>query len=271
MAIQGSRPNNKIILIAGIICAVLAFAGVLFLLRQGSSSTSTSPAVVAKTPIKAGTPITADQVEVTQLPADRLPADVAVDTSTVTGHQLTVDVTPNTPITNSIMVASSDNGGGTSTGGTTAPSVGRVIVDKGQVALAIPSSATPVGTGLTGLSSDLLSVGNYIQAGDHVDILIDTGDGHVRYGFQDVTILKVGTSGSAATAVPTVYIVELPRAQAEVLTYLVTHNNVGNPALIKYVLRSRTDTGYLDAGQPNIPNKQDVSVTAGTLNQLFPH
>ena len=46
----------------------------------------------------------------------------------------------------------------------------------------------------------LVSAAGYILPGDHIDILVQSIDGTVgiRYTFQDLIVLRVGTSGASA-------------------------------------------------------------------------
>ncbi|MBV8445114.1 MAG: hypothetical protein JOZ92_04280, partial [Candidatus Dormibacteraeota bacterium] len=169
---------------------------------------------------------------------------------------------------------------------------------KGYVALAIPAvPATPPastsGTQLNtfGLSGDLATVGYWIQPGDHIDILVDPGNNGVRYSFQDLVVLRVGTAG-AANGTPTVLIVEAPRAQAELLTALVTLRGItkdasGNvtpgPYVIKYVIRPQSEWGklaadnssytpnYESSGNGSLPSVNDPTVSTQTLQSLFGH
>jgi Flp pilus assembly protein CpaB len=129
-------------------------------------------------------------------------------------------------------------------------------------------------------SPDVVSVGQWIQPEDHIDMIIDTGNGSVRYGFQDVRVLKVGdySASAAGGSGSTVFIVELPRAQAEEMAYLIANKSSigGGPHIISYVLRGTKDKGktsganYLDDADPNVPAKKDAPVNAQTFNALFP-
>jgi hypothetical protein len=171
---------------------------------------------------------------------------------------------------------------------------------KGYVALAIPAipatppaaagSSCPVQLNSFGLAGDQASAGYYIQPGDHIDVLIDPGNGGIRYSFQDLIVLRVGTSGTTSSGTPTVYIVEVPRSQAELLTALVTLRGIqkqangcitAGPFPVKYVLRPQAEWGklapdnssykpnYEDAtgGQP--PAVNDPTVSPQTLQSLF--
>jgi hypothetical protein len=302
VAIQPNKPNSRVFLLLGVVLAALAFGGVLFALNQGKSSANTVSAVVAKTDISAGTPITADLVTTTQLPPAAAPVDIFHDPSQVVGKITSASVKANTPLVPALFSApatTQTNANGTTT--TLGPSLEYSIV-KGYVALAIPAAvpAPPTSTGGNncpqlnnfGLSAEQVAAGFYIQPGDHIDILVDPGNSGIRYSFQDLPVLRVGASGSAAAGAANVYIVEVPRNQAELLTELVTLRSVlkdaqgcviPGPFAVKYVLRPQAEWGkmapdgsgytpnYQDAGNVPVPNKADTTVTPGSLDSLFGH
>ena len=300
MAIQPNKPNSRVFLLLGVVLAALAFGGVLFALNQGKASGNTVTAVVAKTDLGAGTPITADLVTVTQIPPAAAPVDIFHDPSQVVGKVTTASVKQNTPLVPAFFAAAATVTTGAN-GTTTVNQSLEASIVKGYVALAIPAAlpAPPAGTtpnspqlNTFGLNAEQVSAGFYIQPGDHIDILIDPGNGGVRYSFQDIPVLRVGTSGTAAGGAANVYIVEVPRNQAELLTSLVTlravekdssGNIIPGPFAIKYVLRPTTEWGkmapdnskydpnYEDAGTTSIPSKSDSTVTPGSLDQLFGH
>lgn len=286
-----SKPNNRAILLIGIVCAALAFGGVIYLLRQGGNNGPTSQVLVAKSDIQAGALLTPDSVKVASLPTDAIPADAIQDPAAVSGKIAVNRISTNTPMVPSLFQGSATTGKGPGSAGTSPASStsGRIAVDKGHVALAIP--AVLAKDEFT--AGDLLSVGYYIQPGDHIDILIDPGQpsgapAGVRYSFQDVLVLRVGTgtgaaapaaaSGSTAapvaTAAPTVYIVELPRGQAEELTAILTKRVP--QTLVKYVLRPQEEYGkpgapnYQDSTGAAPATKQDPTATGDSLGKLFP-
>ena len=276
MAIQATKPNNRVFLLLGIILAALAFGGVLFALRQQGGSTSSI--VVAKKTIAAGTTLTSDLVTTVSEPSSAAPTDAYTVTTAVVGKTSTVTIGANDPIVPAFFAAqplAAQSSTGTGTAGTVPVSLEGAIT-KGYVALAIPSSGT--GTGATG---DLTAAGYYILPGDHIDILIDpgtTGSAGVRFSFQDVPVLRVGVAGSAGA--PSVYMVEVPRSQSELLTALIT--NKGPQTIVKYVLRPQSEWGKVapdnssytpnyedNTAGPQVPSAKDTTVNAGTLNRLF--
>jgi len=264
------------------VLAALAFGGVLFALRSASGGT-TKAVIVAKTPITAGSQITADQVTTAQIPETAAAADAFQSVQAVVGKTINATVSANTQMVPALFAAATLPGpASAASNGQAAPPVSlSQIVTKGYVALAIPAA----GNG-PGLTADLMSVGFYIQTGDHIDILIDPANSGVRYSFQDVPVLRSGDNGSAAGAAVTSYIVEVPRSQAELLTELFTLrgqacSQTPNPCpiAVKYVLRPQSEWGkltatsydpnYEAAAGPAVPKPQDTTVTPSTLNSIF--
>ncbi len=253
MAIPGSRPNNRFILIIGIVCAAIAFVGVLYLLKN-SGSGPTRSVLVFKADLAAGTSITADNLTSVDLPETALPANAISDTSQVIGKQVVNNVQANTPVVPALLVAPGQGVAGTAAGG-------RLDITAGYVAVSIPSSVAfppPVQNypwQLNGGGGDLYAVDFYIQPEDHIDILIASQPAsgpEIRYSFQDVRVLKAGTSGTAAGAAPASFVVELPRAQAELLTQLVVvgcntsvqgTSACKSPVTAKLALRPRCEYG----------------------------
>lgn len=300
MAIQASKPNNKVFLLLGIVLAALAFGGVLFALRQSNGAAgATVGIVVTSKPVAAGTTLTGDMVNTSQVPTSAVPADAYTAASSVVGKTATVAIAQNTPLVPAFFgTAPITSATTTSTGnGGASPSV-ETQITKGYVALAIPAAPTAPPDGSTGwqantigLSGDLASAGYYIQQGDHIDILIDPGNSAVRYSFQDLPVLRVGTSG-ASSATPTVYVVEVPRSQAELLTELVTLRGIvkdtpnsikPGPYVVKYVLRPVSEWGkmapdgssytpnYESTSGPSVPSTSDNESTVNGINALFGH
>ncbi len=286
MAIQSNKPNNRVFLLLGVVLAALAFGGVLFALRQ-SGGGATKTVVVAKASIAAGSPITADQITTAPVPESAAAADAYVDPTVVVGKTINATVSANTQMVPALFAAAALPGPAAAAGPNgqaTAPISLSQIVTKGYVAMAIPAS----GLG-NGLAANQMSVGFYIQTGDHIDILVDpNGSTGVRYSFQDVPVLRVGDSGSAASAAVTSYVVEVPRNQAEILTELFLQrgkdcaaNPPACPTAIKYVLRPQSEWGkltattyapnYEAAAGPAMPKPQDTTVTPSVLNSLFGH
>lgn len=286
MAVQPPKSKNRVILLIGVACAALAAVLVVFLLQRGNTTGPTRTVLVAKTDIEAGTVVTQDALKANDLPEGTVPGDVVTDPGQVNGKIAAIRIAANTPITLSQFQGAESKAPGASTATVPASTSGGRItgITKGYVAMAIPAALSNADYA----AGDLLSVGYYIQPGDHIDILIDPGSSPpgIRYSFQDVVVLRAGTATGATTssaspnsapatsAVPTVYVVELPRAQAEVLTAILSHR--GPQSLVKYVLRPQSEYGqpgspaYEDSGNPAVPGKQDQTMNGDTLSRIFP-
>ena len=104
-----------------------------------------------------------------------------------------------------------------------------------------------------------------------------TGTLGLRYTFQDLVVLRVGSSGTTGTASPDVLIVEVPRAQAPLLTGLIIGD--GHEFIVKYVLRPESEWGKVSAtdntpnyeptGAVDIPVVKQTIVGPSTLDSLF--
>lgn len=253
MAIQSNRPQNRIMLLGGVVLALIAGGLAFFALKGGGGGGGpTVSIIVAKQQIQAGSVLTSDNLQAADVPADEAPQD-AVQSLTDAQNQTTpIDLFPNTPITKSLISAGQSHGNiqqGT-----------HLNITKGYVAFAIPVKGTTPDT-----APELVTIGYYIHPEDHIDILIDAGgksptDHAVRFAFQDVRVLAVGgaatpsqaapASGAATTTAPafgpitaSYYVVELPRNQAEILTALITGRGGNNQGVIKYVLRPFDEYG----------------------------
>jgi Flp pilus assembly protein CpaB len=275
VAIQPTKPQNRVFLLVGIALAAAAALAVLFAISRSGSNVPTANVVVAKSTISAGTSITADMLTTNALAQGSFPADVYTDPTQVVGKIAPVTLSQNTPLYQSLFVITT-----TSVPGQPGVAVAHLDITKGYVALAIPAAST----GSVGVSGELESVGFYIQPEDHIDILVDPGiptQPGVRYAFQDVRVLRVGASGAAAGAV-TSYVIELPRGQAEIMTALTT-GRTGGQTVLKFVLRPQDEWGKRDGangfdkpvyessvGAP-LTLGSDSTVTANSLNALFAH
>ena len=280
MAIQANKPNSRIFLLLGVVLAAAAAVAVLLLVRSNAPANEVN-VVVSDTSIPAGTTLTPAMVIVTQVPISAKPGDAYTDPVAVVGKMTQVALADNTPIvpgffsTPALSITSSGTG-------TTITDVESQIT-KGYVALAIPANAA-LPTTLTTLQQNnftgpLVSAGDYILPGDHIDILVQstTGTLGVRYTFQDLIVLRVGNSGSAANAAPDTLLVEVPRAQAPLLSALIIGD--GHEFVVKYVLRPESEWGkltatgytpnYENAGDPSIPVVKQTIVTPSTLDSLF--
>lgn len=273
MATEVKQRNNRVIVLVGVVIALVAFGLSLYISHNGSNNSastgSTIPVAVAATDLVQGSQITPGSISIVQYQPDQVPAGSSPNGASLVNQFLAVGVSKNTPLTSNLMVPSASAAQGA------ALTVQPLAISKGYVAMAIPAN----GGGGAGNppSPDMVSVGYWIQPGDHIDIIEDTGNGAIRYAFQDVPVLKVGDQGSAAGGTPTVYVVEVPRAQAEELAYLISNKTdlnggANGPHIVAYVLRGVQDkgAGYLNDATPNLPPVQDAPVTPQTFNSLFP-
>jgi hypothetical protein len=280
VAIQANKPNSRIFLLLGVVLAAAAAVAVLLLVRSNAPANEVS-VVVSDASIPAGTTLTPAMVVVTQVPSAAKPGDAYTDPVAVVGKVTQVALANNTPLvpgffsTPALSITSSGTG-------TTVTDV-ETQITKGYVAVAIPTNAS-VPTTITSLQQNnfngpLVSDAYYILPGDHIDVLVQstTGTLGVRYTFQDLIVLRVGDSGSAATAAPDVLLVEVPRAEAPLLAGLMVGD--GHEFVVKYVLRPESEWGkltatgytpnYENAGSPDIPSVKQTIVTPSTLDSLF--
>ena len=280
MAIQANKPNSRIFLLLGVVLAAAAAVAVLLLVRSNAPANEVN-VVVSDTSIPAGTTLTPAMVIVTQVPVSAKPGDAYTDPVAVVGKVTQVALADNTPIVPGFFSTPALSITSSGTGATITDVESQIT--KGYVALAIPANAA-LPTTLTTLQQNnftgpLVSAGDYILPGDHIDILVQstTGTLGVRYTFQDLIVLRVGDSGSAANAAPDALLVEVPRAQAPLLSALIIGD--GHEFVVKYVLRPESEWGkltatsytpnYENAGDPSIPVVKQTIVTPSTLDSLF--
>jgi Flp pilus assembly protein CpaB len=290
VALPSNKPQNRVLLLGGIVFALLA-GFVVFLAVQRSTgtpaqgTTSTDEVVVAAATIATGEKITASELTTHAYPTNIVPVGYLSLESQAIGKIAAVTITAGTPITSELLT--------TTPGSVTVPIPGNQLdIAPGDVALAIPASGST-----SDESTALMTVGYYIQAGDHIDILVDDGgpdatSNDVSYGFQDVPVLAVGgqttstaspaasPAAAAAPAAPTYLVIELPRAQAEIMTALLTarfaSSATGNPpTVLKYVLRPISEYGtpaspkYESASGPALTDPGDNPVTPQSLSSQF--
>lgn len=288
MAIQASKPNGRVFLLLGVVLAALAFGGVLFALKQ-SSGADNATVIVTKANLAAGTTITSDLVTTAAVPTAAQPGDAYQTVAAVLGKTTTVAVAANTPLVPAFFNATPLSAATTTTANGAPVSV-ETQITKGFVAVAIPTATSVPPTDGTipalqqsNLSADLVSAGFYIQPGDHIDILVDTGTQNpgTRFAFQDVPVLRVGASSSTSGGAPSLLLVEVPRSQAALLTQLVTAP--GNPFVVKYVLRPQSEWGklapdnssyapnYESGAGPTVPTPSETTTSPGDIESLFGH
>jgi Flp pilus assembly protein CpaB len=281
VAIQANKPNSRVFLLLGIVLAAAAAIAVLLLVRSNSPANEVS-VVVSDTAIPAGTTLTPAMVIVTQVPATAKPGDAYTDPVAVVGKVTQVALANNTPLVPGFFSTPALSITSTTGTGSTAVSVESQIT-KGYVAVAIPTNAalpqnvpTLVQNNFTGA---LVSDGFYILPGDHIDMLVQSLNGTLgmRYTFQDVIVLRVGNSGSTTSGAADILLVEVPRAQAPLLSALVIGD--GKEIVVKYVLRPESEWGKLSAtgftpnyestGALDVPPVKQTIVTPSVLDGLF--
>lgn len=280
MAIQANKPNSRIFLLLGVVLAAAAAVAVLLLVRSNAPANEVN-VVVSDTSIPAGTTLTPAMVIVTQVPTTAKPGDAYTDPVAVVGKVTQVALADNTPIVPGFFSTPALSITSSGTGATVTDVESQIT--KGFVALAIPTNAA-LPTTLTTLQQNnfngpLVSDAYYILPGDHIDILVQstTGTLGVRYTFQDLIVLRVGDAGSTANSAADTLLVEVPRAQAPLLSALMIGD--GKEFVVKYVLRPEAEWGkltatgytanYEDSGSPNIPVVKQTIVTPSTLDSLF--
>jgi Flp pilus assembly protein CpaB len=272
VATEVKQRNNRIIMVVlGLVLAAAAFGLSLYVSKSGSTGTGTTTGqqvgvVVAKTDLAQGTQLTADLLTTKAYAVDAAPTGAVTDVTALAGKYLSIAVTQNTPITGALLVNDA------ASAKTAALSMTPLDIHAGNVALAIP-----VGGGGGGNSPELQTFGLYVQPEDHFDVLVDDGSGHVRYAFQDVRVLKVGAYTASGSGGASVLIVEMSRAEAEAMSFLLEKSGQPNsPTLVKYVLRPNPKASpgptpnYIDTPPQAPSGKQDTPISSQTFNQLFP-
>jgi Flp pilus assembly protein CpaB len=270
VATEVKQRNNRIIMVVlGLVLAAAAFGLSLMVSKSGNGTGSGSgqqvSVVVAKTDLAQGTQLTPDVLTIKSYSVDSAPAGAVTDSTTVLRKYLSIAVTQNTPITPNLLVVDA------ASAKTAALSLTPLDIHAGNVALAIP-----VGGGGNS-SPELQTFGLYVQPDDHIDVIIDDGRGNVRYAFQDIRILKVGSYSASGNGAANVLVVEMSRSAAEAMSFLLEKSGQPlQPTVLKYVLRPKSTAtagptpSYVDSPPFNPPSKQDTPVNKDTFNQLFP-
>jgi len=271
VATEVKQRNNRIIMVVlGLVLAAAAFGLSLYVSKSGSGTGAGTGqqvgVVVAKTDLTQGTQLTADVLTTKPYSADSAPAGAVTDINAVAGKYLSIAVTQNTPITAALLVNDA------ASAKTAALSMTPLDIHAGDVALAVP-----VGGAGGANTPELQTFGLYVQPEDHFDVLVDDGKNNVRYAFQDIRVLKVGSYSASANGGATVLVVEMSRAEAEAFSYLLENSGKpGFPSVVKYVLRPNPKAtpgptpSYIDTTPFSPPGKQDTPVNANSFNQLFP-
>ena len=252
MAINPKR-RTRVLLILGGAAAALAVFIVVFVYVSERNNTPEQTVVVAKSDLQAGAALSSDNLVTSQVPSTNVPGGTFSDPSQLSGKFIVIAATANTVITNGMVTSSANS--------ITAVPSGGFNLKAGDVAMAIPYA-------------DATGGGGYIRPGDHIDILVDTtGQDTVRYGFEDVPVLKVGSATQQTGAAPTLLMVELPRSQAEIMgVFLGAGGNAKGvaPSAARYVIRPQSEwgKGHLTV-TPYAPPNDDTPIGPDQLQQLF--
>jgi pilus assembly protein CpaB len=158
------KRSNRLVLLVGVFLAIVAFVGILLLVRNPSNQggtpavPTTGPVVVATVDIPLSTKVLADQVTTQVVPLTAIPADAFIDTTQVIGQIVRQPVAKGAQLT-------AANFGGTSSG-------------------TVTQIATPAGLRSMAVQVDQVSgVGTVIKPGDFVDMVIgEPGDKFAALG-----------------------------------------------------------------------------------------
>jgi len=275
--------NRKLV---GVLVGLLVAAGGLYgsiVLSRGQPSTAPPapavaqrPVVVAARAIAQGTVIGKEDVVVKSLPISAVSEEAAGTAQAVVGNYAAIAIPVGTAIGPSILTQSAP--------GLSPPKAALLPVKDGYVAIAIPNDAQK-------------GVGNWVQPGDHIDILVDLGGGTAKYAFQDVPVLKTSSASGAIAPAPSpspsgaaaapggaaapsaggdLLIVELPRRDAQALSAVLSGSAIvygKTPAtILRYALRptGSYDKGALDSGVNSKP-ANDPPLGPNELGGLFNH
>ena len=212
--------------------------------RTGTPPTSTTRVVVATADLNAGDRLTTTNVGLTDYPTAALPPGGAqlyfTDVAKVTGTaQYTSSTLPKgTLIVATLLVAQSSG-----------PTVAQPPIDiksAGDVAISVPFDESR-------------GAGGFVQPEDHLDMLVDDTATGVQYGFQDVRVIKVGGRAEQGGSAVNLLLIELPREQAAVLTYLEDRG-----FNIRYAIRPHDQFG-----KGPLPNSAPIN--GSNWNQFLSH
>lgn len=242
---NGGRVRRLLIALVGgtIVAGALGYALTGKTAPSGAAAAASTPTVnvvVAATDLPPSTKLSTTNLRVVQVPSDRglLPSDYFSSPNQVSGQYLAIRVAANAPILSTMLIANPTDAQGATV------SAPPLDIPTGDVALSIPYDAQK-------------GVGGYIQAGDHIDILVSVGSTS-RFGFQDVPVLRVGSPGATGTAA-SVIVVVLPRDRAAALSFILNDHS-GQVAVVSYLLRPHDSYG-----KGALDNSQPISI--GTLPQ----
>jgi Flp pilus assembly protein CpaB len=246
VAANAQKRRRGLIAIVAAVIATGAFLLILTTRTDGSNGPQaqapTTTVAVTSADVKPGDQLSSTNIALQPYPTANLPVSGSTgtpvfftDTSSLLSspHYASVQLPKGALIISSQLASSA---------GAAHPAVGTVVdLQSGDVALSVPYDLSK-------------GAGGYVQAEDRIDIVIDDpATGTVRYAFQDVRIIHVGSSADQATtgAVANLLLIELARQKAATLSYLIDHQ-----ATIRYLLRPRGDFKKGD-----LPNSSPVTTT----------
>ena len=235
------KRSNRLVLLVGVFLAIVAFVGILLLVRNPSTDNNTpvvkttGPVVVATADIPLSTRIRADQVTVkNDVPLTAIPADAFVDPSQVIGKIARQQVAAGGQLT-----ASTLNGGSTGV---------------------VQQIATPVGMRSMAVQVDQVSgVGTVIQTGDYVDMVVGlTGD-----KFPVITISPVDNSITVVSGLNSTSVKLLIQGMQVLGTLLPPQETTAAPAPVP---SAGTGTGTPQSNT-TLNGQQEIVILAVTPQQ----
>lgn len=242
MATDVKPRSNRLLMVAGLVVAALAFLLVVVFGGSRGSTTNTADrtvdVAVALVDVPAGQQISDQIVHVVKFAPEQVPAgaftaikcDPKLTTCTTPVGQFAAIALPkNTALTSSNVVASVSS----------IPPAKRPYLDipAGQVAIAIPAGG------------ELQAVGGFIQPDDRVDVMAsglpDMKPGLWKIVLTNMRINRIGgVTGANAQGIASIYILYVTPDVSEMLQYLFTNGTY------KFVLKSQADAKPDDAIGP---------------------
>lgn len=249
-------------IIAGVVLGLLAFLGVFFYSSSaGTAGLGTQPVVVAARDLLIRVPITAADLTVAQYHTGDVPPGAFAKVSDVPSVVAAVNIAKGEPLTNNLVIASTDTVLG--------PQAAYLPIPQGYVAMTIPTG-------------EQIGVAGYIQVGDYIS-LVATVSGktstNVRTVYTNIRIIRVGAAPSetqpvqGSSAAPpktgglsTSLTIVVTQCQAEFITWFE-----GNGGL-RYTLESYHDyqTTELKVDQTCKDANAAGGVTAAQVKDKWP-
>ena len=242
-AAKGSPNMRTPLFIFGVALALVAFLvmfafGIVFVGR--SQPTGTVPVVVAKTGIDARTPITADMLTLSSIPASAVPPNSFLHIADVSGKAAVVDIYKGEPISANLVATNDD------------------LINASQ-----PSSYLPIPEGYVGVAlpaSELQTVAGYVAVGDYIDVMAELSTSVflqnpsrpvAKTVFSDLKVIRVGAQSfaqrpSQVQGVTGSITVVMTQCDANYMYWLLIN------ATLKYTLISAQD--YSKASSPQSPS-----------------